>query len=265
MIMDVINLLKQGKEVSDLAMAEAVKVCIIKAIDKDDNNLTAVEIIECEYLSYQVLGSVQDIFTIRLTNPLSDILEGINCSDELKESVRTAVYNGFRPYASKKNKVFVPSLVNNSNYKWIHWIEKLKTKMAVERFEDLENLGYDVTAYYLHNSSDSDKQKTDYFRWLELQEKIPLIVSEYIKLQSITEFTPANLKADIQLKYPLLNTSIFKHATYEEISKRMLQLIYNLTDFKLLMFTIFVANEDTNRASVMQQESLIRLNKIKDS
>ena len=87
-------------------------------------------------------------------------------SEDVRTSVLNAIQHGYVQYDHTKSKSY-PSLVHPlTGLKWIHYIKPLMGNLRVSRFEELEAKNYDVSAYYLYNATEYDKQRSDYFRWL---------------------------------------------------------------------------------------------------
>jgi len=67
-----------------------------------------------------------------------------------RQSVLKALKNGFRPVDDPKSYRGIYFM--KKKLKWIHDIDELKSRLGIRQDKDLTSRGYDVNAYYQHNS-----------------------------------------------------------------------------------------------------------------
>ena len=186
-------------------------------------------------------------------------------SEDVRTSVLNAIQHGYVQYDHTKSKSY-PSLVHPlTGLKWIHYIKPLMGNLRVSRFEELEAKNYDVSAYYLYNATEYDKQRPDYFRWLELLTHTPNLVDEYIKIHTVTRCEPQDFREDIRINYTKLNTEAFIFASQDDITEALIKLLYKKLDFLLTAIELLqrIGSLSATKLNDTNLHLLSKLNKLK--
>ncbi|MBP6962763.1 hypothetical protein KBB49_04465 [Candidatus Saccharibacteria bacterium] len=186
-------------------------------------------------------------------------------SEDVRTSVLNAIQHGYVQYDHTKSKSY-PSLVHPlTGLKWIHYIKPLMGNLRVSRFEELEAKNYDVSAYYLYNATEYDKQRSDYFRWLELHTHTSNLVDEYIKIHTVTRCEPQDFREDIRINYTKLNTEAFIFASQDDITEALIKLLYKKLDFLLTAIELLqrIGSLSATKLNDTNLHLLSKLNKLK--
>lgn len=211
--------------------------------------------------------------TFTLTYNTSDNTCFIKCKSPVTIYAKNHVKNSrFLSYSIKQIEEFknTPCMLKICYLIMRKYPDLIKEIKLVYKYDDFEKYDiYMLGGEYVmqkHTKNIPDFiQKPDYFRWLELKNSIPTLVDEYIKIHSITEFTPENLKTDIQLKYPLLNIYTFKYATQDDIIKRMVEKVYGQIGFDYLEYELAIKKHNLQKVSGMTAQALERLDFLSSS
>lgn len=256
--MDVLAIINQRKEIDDVALAHWVELGKIKAINIQGEVVPSASVENSDFEFYKLLDDLSVPPLVLLYNPEDFKL--------VEKSILPLKY-GFQRYDSNKHDTFAPAFIHPiTKLKWIHNIEGLKQKLQdVNCFEDLQAKQYDVDSYYLYNLKENDTRSLEYFRWLELRTNIPILTNEYIKIHTITNFNLENLKIDIQLNYPKLDTSIFKHSNQATIITKVSEEVCKSIGHDEVIIAILRANDNENAADNKLKTTLITLNKLKET